>query len=83
VRQRGSVSSRLAPLQRPEAQTAGSGRLRSDSNLSAADVENVKGFPHAVVPRSRTAMLPPVLVRTLLCKSPLVASSPMSQARTR
>ncbi|KAH8897097.1 WD40 repeat-like protein [Thozetella sp. PMI_491] len=64
VRQRGSVSSRLTSLQRAETgNTTGTSRLRSNSNLSSADVDDDKLLPHPVEPRARTAMLPPVLVR--------------------
>ncbi len=63
VRQRGSVSSRLASLQRADTQnTTGTNRLRSNSNLSSTEPEEDKLFPHPVEPRARTAMLPPVLV---------------------
>ncbi|KAK4235479.1 hypothetical protein C8A03DRAFT_36671 [Achaetomium macrosporum] len=70
VRQRGSISSRpgFVPLQRADtsatAGTSGSGRLRSDSSLSAAgavDGEKEKVLPHPVEPRATTATLPPVL----------------------
>lgn len=41
--------------------------MRSDSNLSSGgDFEEEKLFPHPVEPRSRTAMLPPVLVGMIL-----------------
>ncbi|KAK4043144.1 hypothetical protein C8A01DRAFT_43925 [Parachaetomium inaequale] len=74
VRQRGSISSRpgaVAPplLHRAEtsgtAGTSGSGRLRSDSNLSAAAGEKEKVLPHPVEPRATTATLPPVLSKTV------------------
>jgi hypothetical protein len=55
--------SRLAPLQRAETQNTSTSRMRSNSNLSSGgEVEEEKLFPHPVEPRSRTAMLPPVLV---------------------
>ncbi|AEO64061.1 uncharacterized protein THITE_123498 [Thermothielavioides terrestris NRRL 8126] len=73
VRQRGSISSRPghAPLQRAEtsgtAGTSGSGRVRSDSGLSAApaDGDKEKVLPHPVEPRATTATLPPVLSKTV------------------
>ncbi|KAK4248501.1 WD40-repeat-containing domain protein [Corynascus novoguineensis] len=78
VRQRGSISSRpgVSPLHRAEtfatAGTSGSGRLRSDSNLSssgaplgAADGERERVLPHPVEPRATTATLPPVLSKTV------------------
>ncbi|KAK3941667.1 WD40 repeat-like protein [Diplogelasinospora grovesii] len=66
----GSVSSRLAglSLQRAETQNTSGSRLRSDSNLSAMGIDEEKPeklFPHPVEPRSRTAMLPPVLSKTV------------------
>jgi WD40 repeat protein len=64
LRQRASISSRLTLLQRGEAQNTLGGRLRSNSNLSDRPEEE-KTFPHPVEPRSRTAMLPPILVRYL------------------
>ncbi|KAJ9165592.1 WD40 repeat-like protein [Coniochaeta hoffmannii] len=71
VRQRGSVASRLAPLQRAETQNTSASRVRSDSNLSSGgEVEEEKLFPHPVEPRSRTAMLPPVLSK-IVDKDPL------------
>jgi len=76
VRHRGSISSRpgAIPLHRAEtsgtAGTSGSGRLRSDSSLSAgavapADGEKDKVLPHPVEPRATTATLPPVLSKTV------------------
>ncbi|KAH6640497.1 WD40-repeat-containing domain protein [Chaetomium tenue] len=77
VRQRGSISSRpgaIPLLHRAEtaatAGTSGSGRLRSDSNLSSAGVvpadgEKEKVLPHPVAPRATTATLPPVLSKTV------------------
>ncbi|OIW25198.1 WD40 repeat-like protein [Coniochaeta ligniaria NRRL 30616] len=70
VRQRGSVASRLAPLQRAETQNTSTSRRRSNSNLSSGEVEEEKLFPHPVEPRSRTAMLPPVLSK-IVDKDPL------------
>ncbi|KAK4190927.1 hypothetical protein QBC35DRAFT_539558 [Podospora australis] len=77
VRQRGSVSSRpgLAPLQRSETGNTGvtgvTSRHRSDSGLSATgekEEEEVDGVvPHPVKPRATTAMLPPVLSKTVDC----------------
>ncbi|KAK3316168.1 WD40-repeat-containing domain protein [Apodospora peruviana] len=69
VRQRGSVSSRLASLQRAETQnTTVSYRLRSNSSLSGtieAEKDGGALVPHPVEPRARTAMLPPVLSKTI------------------
>lgn len=64
VRQRDPLTSRLASLQRAETQTTTTSRVRSDSNLSA-EGEEEKRFPHPVEPRSRTAMLPPVLSKSI------------------
>lgn len=68
VRQRGSISSRpgVVPLlQRAEtsgtAGTNGTGRVRSDSNLSSGG-EKEGVLAHPVEPRATTATLPPVLV---------------------
>ncbi|XMA16938.1 hypothetical protein WAI453_009729 [Rhynchosporium graminicola] len=61
VRQRGSISSRLAnPLQRAETQNTTTTRLRSNSGLSASDEEEHL-IEHPVEPRANTAMLPPVM----------------------
>lgn len=62
VRQRGSIASRLPSFGRTE--TNGS-RARSDSNFSAIGEDEERVFPHPVEPRSRTAMLPPVLSKTV------------------
>ncbi|KAF2837654.1 WD40 repeat-like protein [Patellaria atrata CBS 101060] len=62
VRQRGSISSHL-PIPRNRAESSTS-RLRSNSNLSATTVEKEE-IIHAVEPRARTAMLPPVLAKTV------------------
>ena len=73
----------MVPLVRADtagtAETGGSGRLRSDSNLSstgmaaaaaaavvAVDGEREKVLPHPVEPRATTATLPPVLVCSFL-----------------
>jgi hypothetical protein len=91
VRQRGSISSPrpagVVSLVRADtagtAETGGSGRLRSDSNLSstgaaaaaaaaavtAVDGERETVLPHPVEPRATTATLPPVLVCLLsMCR---------------
>ncbi|KAL2018273.1 hypothetical protein VTK56DRAFT_1027 [Thermocarpiscus australiensis] len=75
VRQRGSISSRpgLVPPQRADtaatAATAGTSRVRSDSsNISTAGGEVEKEdrvYPHPVEPRAATAILPPVLSKTV------------------
>ncbi|KAH6618100.1 WD40-repeat-containing domain protein [Chaetomium sp. MPI-SDFR-AT-0129] len=71
VRQRGSISSRpgVVPLlQRAEtsgtAGTNGTGRVRSDSNLSSGG-EKERVLPHPVEPRATTATLPPVLSKVV------------------
>ncbi|ROT36275.1 WD40 repeat-like protein [Sodiomyces alkalinus F11] len=69
VRQRGSVSSRFPgsqALQRLEtANTSASGRLRSNSALSTAEMDVDEGIEHPVEPRSRIAMLPPVMSKSI------------------
>ncbi|KAG7146211.1 catabolite repression protein creC like [Verticillium longisporum] len=70
VRQRGSISSRFpgsTSLQRLEtANTTTSGRLRSNSALSTADIDDdEEGIVHPVEPRSHTAMLPPVMSKVI------------------
>ena len=62
VRQRGSISSHIAPARNP---TNGSTtRLRSDSNgtMGSAEQGMEQQAEHPVEPRARTAMLPPVMV---------------------
>lgn len=62
------MSSRIpgtSSLQRLETTTtsASAGRVRSNSALSTADIEEDEDFiEHPVEPRARTAMLPPVMV---------------------
>lgn len=68
-RQRGSISSRLPILQRAETQGTSTSRLRSDSVVSGVDAEE-NTIDHPVEPRSRTAILPPVLTK-LADKHPL------------
>ncbi|KAI0133563.1 WD domain-containing protein [Xylariales sp. AK1849] len=65
VRHRGSVSSRMTALQLQRAETQGTlnSRLRSNSVLSIADGEDEDSISHPVEPRSRTAILPPVLTK--------------------
>ncbi|OTA98642.1 hypothetical protein M426DRAFT_17203 [Hypoxylon sp. CI-4A] len=60
--QRGSVSSRLPALQRAETQGTLATRVRSDSVVSGLDAEE-NTINHPVEPRSRTAILPPVLTK--------------------
>ncbi|KAI1079927.1 WD40-repeat-containing domain protein [Whalleya microplaca] len=62
-RQRGSVSSRLPALQRAETQGTAGSQLRSNSIVSALEGEEDKVISHPVEPRSRTAILPPVLTK--------------------
>lgn len=61
-RQRGSISSRLPVLQRAETQGTSTSRLRSDSIVSGLEAEE-NTINHPVEPRSRTAILPPVLTK--------------------
>lgn len=61
VRHRGSVSSWVTSLQRAETRGTSTSRLRSNSAVSAADGEEENAISHPVEPRSRTAILPPVL----------------------
>jgi hypothetical protein len=64
VRQRGSVASATLKVQR--SRTEGSTtRLRSNSNLTTGSVVEDEEVVHAVEPRARTAMLPPVMVSGL------------------
>ncbi|RFU35115.1 hypothetical protein B7463_g1243, partial [Scytalidium lignicola] len=65
VRQRGSISSRLNPLQRAETQNTANSRLRSNSSLSADGDEEPHTIEHPVEPRVRTAMLPPVMSKII------------------
>ncbi|KAI0010404.1 WD40-repeat-containing domain protein [Xylariaceae sp. FL0662B] len=62
-RQRGSTSSRLATLQRAETQGTAGSRLRPVSVVSVLDGEEERVTNHPVEPRSRTAILPPVLTK--------------------
>ncbi|KAI9743000.1 MAG: hypothetical protein M1818_003295 [Claussenomyces sp. TS43310] len=65
IRQRGSISSRFtSPLQKGEAQGT-STRLRSDSNISNDEDEDRSTIKHAVEPKARTAILPPVLSKSV------------------
>ncbi|KAI1338775.1 WD40-repeat-containing domain protein [Xylariaceae sp. FL0016] len=61
-RQRGSVSSRYPTLQRAETQGTSPSRLRSESVVSAVDGED-KTITYPVEPRSKVAILPPVLTK--------------------
>ncbi|KAK8233815.1 hypothetical protein HDK90DRAFT_487711 [Phyllosticta capitalensis] len=65
VRQRGSISSHIAPARNP---TNGSTtRLRSDSNgtMGSAEQGMEQQAEHPVEPRARTAMLPPVMAKSV------------------
>jgi hypothetical protein len=53
----------MTALQRAETQGTSTSRLRSESVLSAGDGEDEEGISHPVDPRSRTAILPPVLTK--------------------
>ncbi|KAM0355920.1 hypothetical protein ACHAPU_000309 [Fusarium lateritium] len=63
VRHRGSVSSRYTALQRAETATTSNSRLRSNSNLETEDED--MAIAHAVEPRARIPMLPPVLNKSI------------------
>jgi len=63
---RTSISSRfLSPLQRAETQTTTNSRLRSDSNISTEADDELITIKHPVEPRANTAMLPPVLSKSV------------------
>ncbi|KAI0888256.1 WD40 repeat-like protein [Annulohypoxylon maeteangense] len=62
-RQRGSISSRLPASQRAETQSVATDRIRSDSVVSALLDAEENAINHPVEPRSRTAILPPVLTK--------------------
>lgn len=65
VRQRGSISSHVPqPRTRADSSTT---RLRSDSNLTSgsADGGDEQEVVHPVEPRARTAMLPPVMAKSV------------------
>ncbi|OCK84654.1 catabolite repression protein creC [Lepidopterella palustris CBS 459.81] len=63
VRQRGSVTS--ATLKAQRSRTDGStSRLRSNSNLTSASLDG-EDVIHPVEPRARTAMLPPVMAKSV------------------
>ncbi|KAF5510627.1 putative catabolite repression protein creC [Colletotrichum siamense] len=67
VHHRGSVSSRFAnPLQRQETANTSASRIRSNSTLSGGAVDDEENtVVHAVEPRARIAMLPPVSSKAL------------------
>ncbi|KAI1458673.1 WD40 repeat-like protein [Annulohypoxylon moriforme] len=62
-RQRGSISSRIPASQRAETQSVATDRMRSDSVVSALLDAEENSINHPVEPRSRTAILPPVLTK--------------------
>ena len=65
--QRGSVFSRMASMQRADTQGSTlTGAVTANGDAGAA---GEKAFPHPVEPRSRTAILPPVVVCTLRRRS--------------
>ncbi|KAL1859517.1 hypothetical protein VTK73DRAFT_7580 [Phialemonium thermophilum] len=70
VRQRGSVSSRLPSVSRADGQNSTGNRGRSNS-VQSTEGEQDRVLPRPVEPRSRTAMLPPVL-------SKIVDADPLS-----
>ncbi|KAF2194040.1 catabolite repression protein creC [Zopfia rhizophila CBS 207.26] len=61
--QRGSIASATLKVQRSRTDTSTS-RLRSNSNLTSASVDEEETV-HPVEPRARTAMLPPVMAKTV------------------
>ncbi|RYN90559.1 putative catabolite repression protein [Alternaria tenuissima] len=64
VRQRGSIASSNLKMQRT--QTGSSvNRLRSNSNLTSGSMLDEEEVVHPVEPRARTAMLPPVLAKSV------------------
>jgi len=63
VRQRASISSALPGATRNRAEGSTT-RLRSNSNLSAKSLE-AEDIIHAIEPRARTAVLPPVMAKTI------------------
>lgn len=69
VRQRGSISSHTQ-VTRNRAESQATMRFRSNSNLTADSVDGEGTIEHPVESRTRTAELPPVMVRGLggLCK---------------
>ncbi|KAF9632855.1 hypothetical protein BFW01_g3718 [Lasiodiplodia theobromae] len=64
VRARGSISSHMPqPRTRPDSSTT---RLRSDSNLTTGSADGGgEQVVHPVEPRARTAMLPPVMAKSV------------------
>jgi hypothetical protein len=61
VRHRNSITSSNLKMQRTRTDSTAN-RLRSNSNLTSASQLEEEEVVHAVEPRARTAMLPPVLV---------------------
>jgi WD40 repeat protein len=61
VRQRNSIASSNLKMQRTRTDSTAN-RLRSNSNLTSGSLLDDEEVVHAVEPRARTAMLPPVLV---------------------
>lgn len=81
MRQRGSISSRLAnPLQRSETQNTTASRLRSNSPL-LVDREDDNTIEHPVEPRATTAMLPPVMVCLHMCTISCLGCANISQSK--
>lgn len=77
MRHRNSVSSRFtSALQRAETQTTIASRVRSDSNISTDTDEGLK-TGHPVEPKSRVAILPPVLVSAVLKQTSNARSNPI------
>jgi WD40 repeat protein len=61
VRQRNSIASSNLKMQRTRTDSTAN-RVRSNSNLTSGSLLDDEEVVHAVEPRARTAMLPPVLV---------------------
>ncbi|KAH7070153.1 WD40-repeat-containing domain protein [Paraphoma chrysanthemicola] len=64
VRQRNSIASSNLKMQRTRTDSTAN-RLRSNSNLTAGSLLDEDEVVHPVEPRARTAMLPPVLAKTV------------------
>ncbi|KAF2641179.1 WD40 repeat-like protein [Massarina eburnea CBS 473.64] len=64
VRQRNSVTSSTVKMQRTRTDGTAS-RLRSNSNLTSGSLLDDGEVVHAVEPRARTAMLPPVMAKAV------------------
>ncbi|KAF2802510.1 WD40 repeat-like protein [Mytilinidion resinicola] len=66
VRHRGSVASATLKVSRTRTDTSSNSRLRSNSNLTSASMAGEgEDTVHPVEPRARTAMLPPVMAKSI------------------